>query len=254
MKKFLLIITATVILGFYLNTTLVHGAGAVAARKKRAAMQGGIPPEVQQQIQQQLQQQLQDQGVRQQLEQQVRQKVGSQPNQGQPHMTLNLKSIDQPAAPQATQPQAAPQPVPQVLTSSGPQAGYPQIAQNNFAFDPSQGGEIEFDDLMTLLRVSSEIWEQVVDQEVKVMIVAKYVELYRQNRIVITKPSAYYVMRIDQLAQENPTLLNNPFDKVLLIAAVMDYDFNNGTNKDSLAYQVLGPQLYQQNKQRLGMK
>lgn len=234
-------------------STFAHGAGAVEARKRKAALQGGIPPEVQQKIQQQLQEQLQSQGMRQDIRQHVRQKIGSQPNVGQPHMTLDLEPVDQPAAP-AAQPQASPQPVPRVLRSSGPQTGYPQIAQNDTGFDPNEGGEIGFDDLIRRLRVSSEIWQQIADQDVKVLIVAKYIELYRQSRIVITRPSAYYAARIDQLAQENPTLLNNAFDKVLLIAAVMDYDFNNGTNKDSLASQILGPQLYQQNKQRLGIK
>jgi len=57
---------------------------------------------------------------------------------------------------------------------------------------------------------------------------------------------------IDKMSQDNPELLNNPLKDILKIAAIIEYDFNNGTNKDLMAKKVLGEAAYKKNKNRLG--
>ncbi|MDE2028915.1 MAG: hypothetical protein KGJ11_10295, partial [Candidatus Omnitrophica bacterium] len=55
---------------------------------------------------------------------------------------------------------------------------------------------------------------------------------------------------IDELARQNPQMLERPFGELIQILAIMDYDFDNGMDKDALAKAVLGPQGYEQNKKR----
>jgi hypothetical protein len=42
-----------------------------------------------------------------------------------------------------------------------------------------------------------------------------------------------------------------PLDRVMMILSVMDYDFDNGKDKDALAKELLGEQIYVANLERL---
>ena len=45
---------------------------------------------------------------------------------------------------------------------------------------------------------------------------------------------------IDQMADENPHMLERPFGELLQMLAIMDYDFDNGMDKDMLAKTCFG--------------
>ena len=45
-------------------------------------------------------------------------------------------------------------------------------------------------------------------------------------------------------------MLERPFGELLQILAIVDYDFDNGMDKDRLAKQVLGEVGYDENKKR----
>ncbi|MBI3306466.1 MAG: hypothetical protein HYZ84_01480 [Candidatus Omnitrophica bacterium] len=73
----------------------------------------------------------------------------------------------------------------------------------------------------------------------------------RQNSVILKSPEEY-VQKIDGMLTANPTMKSLTLPTLLKIASVMEYDFYNGQDKEALAQEVLGPQLYQQNKARLG--
>lgn len=113
---------------------------------------------------------------------------------------------------------------------------------------------MDFDALWEELAVSSEIWMRIVDRQIKALIVETYIDWYREQGIEIKKSQVDYMLLIDTMALQNPGLFERPFQDVLMFVAVMEYDFDNGTNKDQLAQKVLGPQIYEINRRRLGGK
>ncbi len=108
-----------------------------------------------------------------------------------------------------------------------------------------------FEELWEALAVSSEVWLHLVDREIKALIVETYIDWYRQQGIMIHHPQIDYMLLLDSIALQNPELFHAPFQNVLMFAAVMEYDFDNGTDKDQLARQILGPQIYEVNRMRL---
>ena len=116
-------------------------------------------------------------------------------------------------------------------------------------------GESEILDLAAIwleLESSSEVWIRMMDQGPKEITVEKYLEQFRQKGIRIQKSAAHYVQLLDSMGRQNPGLLQQPFSPLLRFIVIMEYDFDNGMDKDALAHKVLGEKIYQQNKQRLG--
>lgn len=117
---------------------------------------------------------------------------------------------------------------------------------------PAASIEEELARVFSYLRNSSEIWTQINDNRIKMLIIGRYIDLYRQEGVLIRKPALYYAQLIDSMARENPAMLRQPFDRVLQMAAIVEYDFNNGQNKDALALQILGSrEAVVKNRQRL---
>ncbi|MFC1703306.1 hypothetical protein ACFL1E_00790 [Candidatus Omnitrophota bacterium] len=104
------------------------------------------------------------------------------------------------------------------------------------------------------LKQSSSSWPEIANPEIKAYIVNYFVTQYRQQGIAIKKHPARYVVIIDDMASQNPGMLSNSFDKILQIVAIIEYDFDNGQDKDALAKRVLGEQGYLANKKRLGIQ
>ncbi len=113
---------------------------------------------------------------------------------------------------------------------------------------------VDIRQLWKSLEGSSKAWPLIIDERVKVLTVAKFIEFYRQKGIAIKKPPAQYMVIIDQMVQESPNMLDSPFERVLMIAAIVEYDFDNGQDKDKMALQILGQSGFWANKQRLGLK
>lgn len=72
----------------------------------------------------------------------------------------------------------------------------------------------------------------------------------RENAAILKSPEEY-VAKIDSMVSSDSSMKALNLPTLIKIAAVMEYDFYNGQDKETLAQQVLGPQLYQQNKARL---
>ena len=107
--------------------------------------------------------------------------------------------------------------------------------------------------LLAILDQSSEMWLKIDDVNYKILVVSKYIDSYRQQKIIIRKPPDYYAQFITSMGQGNPALLSRPFADVLKFAAIMEYDFENGQDKDHLAQMVLGRDMYLVNRKRLGL-
>ncbi len=111
--------------------------------------------------------------------------------------------------------------------------------------------EVGLEQIVEALQASGKSWELIIHSQDKQAIVEEFIKEYSTQGITIRKPASYYVSFIDEMAKGNLQMLDMPFDRVLQIAAVMEYDFDNGQNKDLLAQKILGPQVYEVNKQRL---
>ena len=92
----------------------------------------------------------------------------------------------------------------------------------------------------------------MMELQPKVITVERQIGLYKNQGITITKPAMHYVQMIDEISAQNPGVLQKPFRELLKFVAVIEYDFDSGQDKDTLARQVLGDKLYLANKQRLG--
>ena len=110
---------------------------------------------------------------------------------------------------------------------------------------------VNIEDLWKALDVSSESWAQIVDKEIKILTVSEYIDRFRKMKIKISKPPGHYVGLIDALGEQMAGFLAAPFANVLSYAAIVEYDFDNGTNKDELARQVLGAEQFQSNRKRV---
>jgi flagellar biosynthesis GTPase FlhF len=134
--------------------------------------------------------------------------------------------------------------------------GTSQSQGSSMEYQPADIEQVEeistLSDIWKELEITSEVWPLIIDQKPKEMIVKKYVEWYGQQNIHIQKPAAHYVQMIDGMVQDNPDALKKPFKEILQIMAIIEYDFDNGTDKDWLAMQVLGSEGYWNNRERLG--
>lgn len=103
------------------------------------------------------------------------------------------------------------------------------------------------------LEYTSEMWPLILETSPKETIIRQYIEWYREQGITIRKDPGYYVLLIDAAIIKDSHLLEQPFRNLLKLMAVLEYDFDYGQDKDMYAQQFLGPQLYEENKNRLGL-
>lgn len=103
--------------------------------------------------------------------------------------------------------------------------------------------------IMNELMQSVEKWPKL-DNVHKVNAVKGFIVfLKKQDNATILNEPEFYVERADGMLEQNPDFPNN-FPSLLMVLAVMDYDYDNGEDKDELAKRILGEQLYTANKMR----
>jgi hypothetical protein len=150
----------------------------------------------------------------------------------------------------------------QSATNAGPQAD--NNGTDNPAQPPSAGlgqptvpdtssGSKEVVDLSEVwkkLDKKSTVWQLLMDDQSKLLTVSEYLDRYRKQGVKINAPPAHYVQMLDQIASSNPQMLQRPFGELLQVLAIVDYDFDNGIDKDQLARHVLGDAGFEENKKR----
>lgn len=109
---------------------------------------------------------------------------------------------------------------------------------------------VDLSEVWKKLDTKSTVWTLLIDDQSKVLTVSEYIDRFRQEGVKINVPPEQYVKMIDQVADQNPQLLQRPFGELLQIMAVINYDFDNGMSKDDLARKVLGEAGYEENKKR----
>ena len=120
--------------------------------------------------------------------------------------------------------------------------------------DESQVKEVvDIENLWKTFETTSENWPLIMETQAKVLTVDRGIHQYQEKGITIAKPPLYYAQMIDGISQQNPALLKEPLDKLLQFVAIVEYDFDNGTDKDQLAKKFLGEQVWKSNRHRLGL-
>ena len=110
---------------------------------------------------------------------------------------------------------------------------------------------VEIADIYRSLGTSSKAWGLMIDTEAKEMVVQHFIDAFREQNAIILKPARAYVPIIDGMAAGQPEMLENPFENILRLTAIMEYDFDIGQDKDALARKLLGEKAYIENKKRL---
>jgi hypothetical protein len=101
------------------------------------------------------------------------------------------------------------------------------------------------------LDIRSTIWSALEDDQAKVMTVSEYIGRFKQEGVKINETPEHYVQMLDQMSEQNRQMLQRPFGELIQILAIIDYDFDNGMDKDVLAKKILGEAGYQANQQRI---
>ncbi|OGX27927.1 MAG: hypothetical protein A2787_00555 [Omnitrophica WOR_2 bacterium RIFCSPHIGHO2_01_FULL_48_9] len=105
--------------------------------------------------------------------------------------------------------------------------------------------------LLATFETSSEAWPLIIDNEAKETVVAHYIAEFQKQGIAIQNPPALYVNAIDTMSGGDTAMLKQPFPNILRVVAIVEYDFNNGQDKDKMALQILGEKSFKTNKERL---
>ncbi len=137
-----------------------------------------------------------------------------------------------------------------VRTVAPLQSSIPTKPMSQVQATPAQSQE-DFGAMMNALSKNMLPWLQMNDQQ-KVLAVSAVIELFKnQGQATIKRPAPYYVQRVNSTLVENESTRSMPLDRVMMILSVMDYDFDNGKDKDALAKELLGEQIYVANLERL---
>jgi len=85
--------------------------------------------------------------------------------------------------------------------------------------------------------------------------VARVMQVYQnqENAAILNSP-AYYAPRVDDMLKTNKASSQWSLPIMVRFLSVMEYDFYNRPDRDKLAREVLGPQLYEFNKRRREME
>jgi len=113
---------------------------------------------------------------------------------------------------------------------------------------------VDLSQLLEALAQTGQPWSLIMDPEPKLMIVQHFIERFRQHSIVIRKPAVFYAQQLDSMSQTHPDMLRQPLPDILQTIAIIEYDFDNGQNKDAMALKVLGQSAFEQNRRRLGLR
>ena len=89
----------------------------------------------------------------------------------------------------------------------------------------------------------------------RVNTVKMFQEEAKKQGAIINKDPIFYCKKLDSFYAKNPKMANESFVNTLKTLIIMEYDWNEkGTDRETLAKQWLGDDLYKANKARLGKR
>ncbi len=107
-------------------------------------------------------------------------------------------------------------------------------------------------ELWKSLDQSSKSWRLLIDKKAKGVTIKHYIDELAKEGGVVRKDPLYYAQVIDDMARQNPQMLDQPFKDVLRIVAIIDYDYDNGQDKDMMAHKIFpNEKAFQANKSRV---
>lgn len=137
----------------------------------------------------------------------------------------------------------------------GPEGEVTQNVLVSESIDESQVKDIvNIEDLWKTFETTSENWPLIMETRAKILTVDRAIYQHKEKGATISNPPLHYVQMIDVASAQNPALLNQPFNQLLQLMAIMEYDFDNGTDRDQLAQKLLGEQGWKSNRHRLGLE
>jgi hypothetical protein len=92
------------------------------------------------------------------------------------------------------------------------------------------------------------IWQDLSWGEKEQAIFIYMTYLRKERNCAILKSPQHYVVLINRLLQQEPSVKEKDLLTVLISLAVIDYDFINGVNADAQAMKMLGPKMFEENK------
>ena len=219
-------------MGFLFMTDTASAGGAAAGGPKRQQAQMQQQMQIQQQL---IMQKAVQMRMKQKMQEKVQQKVA------QEAVSAAVQSAAQASAQGAVQ-------------LEGDVRAELLLRQKAELSAQKAGAVASFDEVIRSLNRSARDWTLMIDASAKETVVSYYIDLYRRRGIQIRKPAEYYAQMIDGISAENSTMLEPPFEQVMRVVATIEYDFENGQDKDALAQKILGSQeSVMKNRIRLGL-
>jgi hypothetical protein len=112
---------------------------------------------------------------------------------------------------------------------------------------------VSVNELWKSLDTSSQAWSLLIDKKAKGVTVSHYMDELAKEGGKIHQDPLHYAQIIDDMSSQSPDMLKQPFKDLLRVAAIIEYDFDNGVDKDVLARKVFpDDRAFKSNKQRLG--
>ena len=97
-------------------------------------------------------------------------------------------------------------------------------------------------------------WEKIKNAQ-KVEEVKAFIKTLRSQGVIVKLDPIYYCKRLDRLYVKHPKLKTEEVAKIMKNLIIMEYDWEEkSVDKDVLARQWLGEELYNKNKTRRGAK
>ncbi|MBI4309606.1 MAG: hypothetical protein HY591_04670, partial [Candidatus Omnitrophica bacterium] len=138
----------------------------------------------------------------------------------------------------------------------GRQADQARVLAAGRPYEPAAREEVrdivDIAQVWSKLETNSKVWPLLIDNQAKSMTVNEFMERFRKEKIKIQKPSSFYAKMVDDMSAQDPQMLRKPFKEILQMLAIMEYDYDNGTDRDTLARKLLGDRAYLMNRKRLG--
>ena len=109
---------------------------------------------------------------------------------------------------------------------------------------------VDLSEVWKKLDTKSTVWTLLIDDQAKLLTVSEYIDRFQKQGVKINEPPEHYVQMIDQIVTGKSADASRPFGELVQIVAIVDYDFDNGMDKDDLARKVLGEAGFEANKKR----
>ena len=99
-------------------------------------------------------------------------------------------------------------------------------------------------------RFTGNVWIKLSEKE-KVDLISFFKAKAKDEGVIIKQAAGYYAFMLDVFYEKHPEWKKEEVNRALKTLIIMDYDWEErGVDKDALAKQWLGEEIYKQNRER----